>query len=99
MKKNEKLIVYDRLKHYFYWGGFVTIEELEEDTKKVKELGGNGIMFENYGESSIEIQVTNERLETEEEYSTRQTAIKLREKRQQEQDLETLKRLKEKYEK
>ena len=85
-----------------HWEYGVSIEQLEEDIKLMKELGVTEVEIDSgisYDCTYVTIQPIQKRMETDEEYKKRVGEIKFREEERKRRDLEQLARLKEMYEK
>jgi hypothetical protein len=83
------------------WEYSVSIEKLEEDIKELKKLGATKVCIE--AESSYDVATIcfipiTSRVETNEEYEKRVKTEKVRNDYNEQRDLETLARLKAKYE-
>jgi hypothetical protein len=89
-----------KIEHSLDWEYGVSIEQIEEDIKKLKSLGVTRIEIEAYNSydcAYLSIETLQNRLETDDEYKDRIGKVKYREEAEKKRDLEQLARLKEKY--
>lgn len=84
------------------WGHGVSLEQLEEDIKLMKDLGVTQINIDSgisYDCPYVTIEPVQSRIETDEEHKKRVGEIQYRNEETKRRDLEQLARLREKYEK
>ena len=97
-KKIKQEVIYFNFDNW-KWNA-ISIEEIENDLKVLKELGATNIEFDSeikYGDLEFTIKAVKFREETNEEYNERIKAIQEREDRIKKQELQQLEILKRKY--
>lgn len=98
---DQKIRVQDKVNYQLSWAYGCDLSDIEEDIKKIKELGVNYIDIDvsySFDSGSVKIVPYIVREETDEEFALRKEKFRLRSLSQREKDLIQLKKLKEMYE-
>jgi hypothetical protein len=101
MSKKQKREVSIPIELYLDWTYGITISKLREDLDTLEKLGATDVNIEvdnTWDYPSIYIKAFQCRLETDEEFQQRVAEETAKEAQQRANELETLRRLKEKYE-
>lgn len=97
MKKTTRSFDVD---YHLDWSYSVTIEQIKKDIEELEKLGATRVeigIYDDHGDSYLDIKAISERVETDEEYQERVDEVKRRKEYEKHRELEELKRLKDKY--
>lgn len=97
---SEKIIITEKVDYDFNWCWGIELSQMKKDIEELEKLGVTHINIEPYIEydcSSVKIDATFEREETDEELAERLQQIKTKEEKRKEADLKLLNELKKKY--
>jgi len=94
----EKKYINEKIPFYFDWSYQTSLEYLENDIAKMKELGVTDIEITYNDQMGFNYQCSKRRLETDDEFYNRTNAAKVNEQRLIAIELKELERLKAKYE-
>lgn len=98
----KKQIIQEEVAYPLDWTYGVSLAQLKDDLAALEKLGVTSVNIETEelpydGGTAVSIKAFIRREETDQEFKERRDKIKSMQKRTEEQELETLKRLKEKY--